>query len=482
MANKIEENYNLLQKEINDITKNIHKVQNKNHKTMSTIVEKLKYIEKDIKPLEENGLSNDNLFLFTKMNQTEFIQNNGKNIQNLKINNYLRTYNNNISSRFWHRTYKNNNYKKYQPVIQLYKNYKINSKSNINFNSPPNKKYNNTIDNCITIAKDKFFINKARSNIKEEKDFNNVFYKDSFCIGKKYNNYNKFGKRYSKTIDFNINNNKTIQTDSNAYQKKIKFQEMINFNNNIKNNLNIHPKNKFREYFWNNECDKFNDSMNKTEKDKIKNNIFFGKNNQSMKNIKKIKMNSFKQKSDSSFTKISKKSKSNGLTSMNLKNRNIKTYNKINDLNFNYAYNKNIDKITQLLNCNNYEECLNKINEISEQKKFVNKILKIYNKYNQEVEKGDTDYENILLWINYLIYSKQRNKNDDKYEIFCKQLMKENNINNFSFFQNFTRNIINEKKNENNFLEDIKKILSVEDCFIKENNNNFIKKKDDQYN
>jgi hypothetical protein len=135
-----------------------------------------------------------------------------------------------------------------------------------------------------------------------------------------------------------------------------------------------------------------------------------------------------------------------------------------------------------LLNCNNYDDCLNKINEFSEQKKFVNKILKIYNKYNQEVEKGDTVYENILLWINYLIYSKQRNKNDDKYEYFCKQLMKENNINNFSFFQNFTRNIINEKKNENNFLEDIKKILSVEDCFIKENNNNFIKKKDEQYN
>ena len=180
MANKLEENYNLLQKEINDITKNIHKVQNKNHITMSTIVEKLKYIEKDIKPFEENGLSNDNLFLFTKMNQTEFIQNNSKNLQNAKINNYLRTYNNNISSRFKHRTYKN-----YQPVIQLYKNYKINSKSNINFNSPPSKKYNNTIDNCITITKDKFFINKARSNIKEEKD---LFFKDSFCVGKKYNN------------------------------------------------------------------------------------------------------------------------------------------------------------------------------------------------------------------------------------------------------------------------------------------------------
>ena len=468
MSNKLEENYNLLQKEINDITKNIHKVQNKNHKTMSTIVKKLKYVERDFKPIEENGLSNDNLYLFTKMNHTDFIQSKDKNIQNLKLNNYLRTYNNNISSRFRHRRDTNNNYKKYQPVIHLYKNYKNNNKSNINFNSPPSKKYNNTIDNCITVEKDKFFVNRTKSNINKENNINNLFFKESFYIGKKHNNNYKYDNRCSKTIDFNINNNKTIQTDSNAYQKAIQLQRIINFNQNLRNNLSIHSKNKYRQYYWNNECDKFNDSLNNKEKDKIKNNIFFGKFNQNMKNLNKKKINLFKEKSNSYYTKISK---SNDLTNIHLKSKNNKTCNKIKDLNFNNGFNKNIDKISQLLNCTECDDFLNKINEFSEQKQFVNKILKIYNKYNDEAEKVDTNYENILLWINYLIYSKQRNKNDGKYEFFCKQLMKENNIKNFSFFKNFTRNIIKEKKNENNFLEDIKKILSVEDCFIRENKN-----------
>ena len=60
------------------------------------------------------------------------------------------------------------------------------------------------------------------------------------------------------------------------------------------------------------------------------------------------------------------------------------------------------------------------------------------------------------------MYTKQKNTND-KYKKFCKELMKENNITDFSFFQKFARSIINEKKNANNFLEDIKKILLVDE-------------------
>ena len=129
---------------------------------------------------------------------------------------------------------------------------------------------------------------------------------------------------------------------------------------------------------------------------------------------------------------------------------------------------QNIETIKSILNSENYEQCIRKIKHISEQNEFLDKIINIYNQFNEDKIEGD-NYENILLWINYLIYSKQKNKND-KYEIFCKKLMKENNITNFKIFQSFTRNLINEKKSANLFLEDIKKILSVENCIIKEKN------------
>ena len=500
MRNKLEENYNLLQRKIYDITKNIHKVQNKNHKTMSTIVEKLKYIEKDEKPsLEESGLSNDNIFLMTNMNKTEYAPRTENNIQNLKLNNYLRTCTNNISSRF-KKKINNNNYKKYQPVIHLYKNYKNDNKSNINFNSPPNKKYNNTIDNCNTVAKDKFFLNKTKSIINKENDFNKLFFKDSFDIGQKQNKYDDYGNNYknkcSKTIDFKTNRNKTIQNDINFSQNKLNLNQKINFNKNTKHNLRVHSKNKYREYYWSNEFEKLNDSINNNAKDRNKNNIFFGDYERNMKKLHKNKINSFKEKSDIYYKKNSYISKSNCFIGYNRKNRINKTYNKINDLNLNFNYSNNlyIEKIkkykdtknnpylnldkVQKYNYTNNHEYSKMINDFSEQKKFVNKMMKIYNKYNPE-NKKESNYQNILLWINKLIHSKQKNKNDDKYEFFCKQLMKENNIKNFSIFKNFARNIFNEKKNENNFFEDIKKILSVEDNFFKENISHNIKRKNE---
>ena len=76
-------------------------------------------------------------------------------------------------------------------------------------------------------------------------------------------------------------------------------------------------------------------------------------------------------------------------------------------------------------------------------------MIKIYNKYNG-IKKGSDnyDYKKIILWINDLINKKQiTNIKSNKYENFCKQLMKEN---------------INEEKNINFFIKDIKNILFKE--------------------
>ena len=91
-------------------------------------------------------------------------------------------------------------------------------------------------------------------------------------------------------------------------------------------------------------------------------------------------------------------------------------------------------------------------------------MIKIYNKYNG-IKKGSDnyDYKKIILWINDLINKKEiKDIKSNKYENFCKQLMKENNINDFSSFQSFAKNNINEEKNINFFIKDIKNILFKE--------------------
>ena len=282
MTKNLEDNFNILKKEIYDITKNIHKVRKKNHKTMSHIVQKIKYISKDLKPIEDSIESSDNLLNNNNING-EYTLNKEKN-KIINYNNYLRTYNNNKS-------HIKTNYKKYQPIIYLYKNYKKDAKNIINFNSPPNsnKHYNNTIDNCITLGKDKFFFGRAKSNTNDDNN-NKLFFKDSFDIRKKHDKKeSSYNKKESKTIDIKPNFNKIIQTETNSKCKKnVNMREIINFNNNKKNNIKTHLKSKLREYYWKNECEKLNESIN--NKDKIKHNIFFGNiHNKSMKHLYKKK-------------------------------------------------------------------------------------------------------------------------------------------------------------------------------------------------
>ena len=128
MKKNFDENFNILQKEICDITKNIDKVQKKNHQTMSKIVQKLKFINKETMPNEENT-NNSSLI---KINNTEYIQ--CKSAKNLKLNNYLSTYNN---KNIYSKEVTDGNYKKHQPAIQIYKNY-MNKVTDLNYNAQAN--------------------------------------------------------------------------------------------------------------------------------------------------------------------------------------------------------------------------------------------------------------------------------------------------------------------------------------------------------
>ena len=513
MKKNFDENFNILQKEICDITKNIDKVQKKNHQTMSKIVQKLKFINKETMPNEENT-NNSSLI---KINNTEYIQ--CKSAKNLKLNNYLSTYNN---KNIYSKEVTDGNYKKHQPAIQIYKNYmnKLNElNNNTQANNCPNKTFNNSTDNSnsISIVKERIKFNKDKynnlsKNMNMETAKNHLFIKDYF-ITEKINekqifNYNNKG---INTLDLlAIPNNIKIKITKPKANNKFNNREKISFNKNIKYNLDL-------GYHWNKEAE--NDKDTNQEKNKFEYNIFSSRlGHKSTNNIYKTKINSFNKQSNNYYKKItlkehpslniykngiyeknkvsrinncsekikrnlSYKKKSNNNYNDNKKKRSSNNFNSLDveklrkiDINKSKNFNKleqydmkSISKIKKILNCKNYEECLKKINKLSEQKSFIKKIFSLYQKCGGSEQTGD-NYQNCLIWINNLIRKERQLKNNNKYEDFCKKIMKENNIKNFSVFQLFVQNAFNEKKNENNFLEDIKRILSVEDCILTERN------------
>ena len=513
MKKNFDENFNILQKEICDITKNIDKVQKKNHQTMSKIVQKLKFINKETMPNEENT-NNSSLI---KINNTEYIQ--CKSAKNLKLNNYLSTYNN---KNIYSKEVTDGNYKKHQPAIQIYKNYmnKLNElNNNTQANNCPNKTFNNSTDNSnsISIVKEKIKFNKDKcnnisKNMNMETAKNNFFIKDYFITDKinekQTFNYNNKG---INTLDLlSIPNNIKIKITKPKANNKFNNREKISFNKNIKYNLDL-------GYHWNKEAE--NDKGTNQEKNKFEYNMFSSRlGHKSTNNIYKTKINSFNKQSNNYYKKItlkehpslniykngiyeknkvsrinncsekikrnlSYKKKSNNNYNDNKKKRSSNNFNSLDveklrkiDINKSKNFNKleqydmkSISKIKKILNCKNYEECLKKINKLSEQKSFIKKIFSLYQKCGGSEQTGD-NYQNCLIWINNLIRKERQLKNNNKYEDFCKKIMKENNIKNFSVFQLFVQNAFNEKKNENNFLEDIKRILSVEDCILTERN------------
>ena len=513
MKKNFDENFNILQKEICDITKNIDKVQKKNHQTMSKIVQKLKFINKETMPNEENT-NNSSLI---KINNTEYIQ--CKSAKNLKLNNYLSTYNN---KNIYSKEVTDGNYKKHQPAIQIYKNYmnKLNElNNNTQANNCPNKTFNNSTDNSnsISIVKEKIKFNKDKcnnisKNMNMETAKNNFFIKDYFITDKinEKQTFNYNNKGINSLDLLSIPNNIKIKITKPKANNKFNNREKISFNKNIKYNLDL-------GYHWNKEAD--NDKDTNQEKNKFEYNMFSSRlGHKSTNNIYKTKINSFNKQSNNYYKKItlkehpslniykngiyeknkvsrinncsekikrnlSYKKKSNNNYNDNKKKRCSNNFNSLDveklrkiDINKSKNFNKleqydmkSISKIKKILNCKNYEECLKKINKLSEQKSFIKKIFSLYQKCGGSEQTGD-NYQNCLIWINNLIRKERQLKNNNKYEDFCKKIMKENNIKNFSVFQLFVQNAFNEKKNENNFLEDIKRILSVEDCILTERN------------
>jgi len=337
----------------------------------------------------------------------------------------------------------NNNFnliknKTYNPLSKLVKEVKniphkekSNLKSKLLFSNDNNKNIKEIYNNFkksrpnIFLFSDYIKANKKsaiKHNLKlHNKTINNctIINREPLLNNKKILNINKYNYSSSKnknnnTIDFNTNNNNNL-TKNNSYRninkKKLNLNAHLNFNINYKKLL-------YKGYY-----------INKKNKEKRSDNNLYNNKIKDMKDIKDILYFNY---SNSAINHLNK-------TLLN----NHKNY-----------FRKSTKKD------NKYYK--NKI-FFKNQKEFMDEINKIYNKYNDGKQENN-DYDKIILWINELINDKTNNK----YEKFCKQIMKENNISDFSGFKNFCINNINEQNNANFFIKDMKKIL------FKNNYNNIL--------
>ena len=130
----------------------------------------------------------------------------------------------------------------------------------------------------------------------------------------------------------------------------------------------------------------------------------------------------------------------------------------------NNVRNNKIENMKNNLKNNNNETYINKFGTVDQCFSFIEKIQNIYNKNNNNsdnINRGDLN--NILKWVIHLTH-------ENKYEKFCLDIMKENNIKNFNDFKIKIYDLMDSHKKENCFLNDIKKIL------CSDNDNEYTKK------
>ena len=267
---------------------------------------------------------------------------------------------------------------------------------------------------------------------------------------------NKFVIQNSQIIDPNNyksgnydNENQSVKTEAN---KSLKYNNINKINKTKK--YSAHAR-KFKNYY--------------DEKSyKIINNNNFDYNSKLMLNsdLNKTKQNKLIcNTTRTSYNVVGKEY--NDIPKTYFNKRNNSTFNNKNGNNCPVKNNINYDKIKKIekiLNCNDIDSCLNKVEKYEKCYSFVEKIKNIYNNGNKNND--EVDLNKILYWVNDL--GKQ-----NKYECFCLNIMKKYNIQNFNEFQKIICGLMRHFEKEGYFLKDVKKLLFVENS----DDINYIKKK-----
>lgn len=488
MADNLGNSVIKLQKEIIDITKNINSVRIKTHKSMSSILNNLKSFPKD-KPINQKYIS----LSINNKNSKKFKQE-----ENYLFINNDEDYKRNNNSNFYQPKIKVNNLQKRNKGIGLNK-FENQYNNNIKIEKP--YKHNLILDNFnikkIVKKPIQYEEKKSRNYKFDRNDLDGDFYtfnerktyqdSDSKKSISKHNslkyiykgrNYpNKYNYTYDGKNNIYIGNTYFKNNDTNYYYKsELDNGNYINRLLNKKIDINIKPnirsRNKNENFFKYKESEtqkngeeliEYEDILYDKNKNTIYNDIFPKYNNRNHNKINNsfsINKNNIISPSFKTIFNHSKKNKN--MFRKKASTKATSKENKFNKLNDIYPYNtiniEEIDKINniyKLLNANNYRDCVFKINKLLSYEDFIHKIKNFYFQYN-DINK-DFELKDILFWLSFHFNDEDK---INKYEDFCREIMKNFSIPDFENFKIFFNKLVYKDKNSKDFVKGMKDLFN----------------------
>ena len=321
--------------------------------------------------------------------------------------------------------------------------YMENEKSDKNFLNFSNKKSinQNTKMNNINMYINNSRINK--SNLQSHLKSNHVSMINLKKSVKKINN-NQFFNRNNRISNKKYKENKKASKDiSTNYTMDNSSKEKNYFINDFEKyrNVSLNNKNSFNKTYKSNfPSENFNINIEKINKRKINNT----NRNSPIKYIK-YRNDEISKNNDNIFT--TKKSKVILRNKSTRKNNYSNTYN---CFNINQKKEYELVDILNLLEAKNINDCIPKIKKLLVYKNLIHHIKNIYLEKNNQNKQKEIKIKDILFWSC---------SNKNKYEEFCKEIMRENNIKDFDNFKSYLTELIKFKKLDNNLLKGINRIF-----------------------
>ena len=322
---------------------------------------------------------------------------------------------------------------------------------------------------------------KYMENEKSDKNFLNFSNKKSINQNKKMNNINMYinNSRINKrNLQSHLKSNHVSMINLKKSVKKINNNQFFNRNNRISNkksyenkkaskdistNYTMDNSSKEKNYFIN-DFEKYRNvslnnknSFNKTYKPNFPSENF----NINIEKINKRKINNTNRNSPIKYIKyrndeISKNNdnifttKKSKIILRNKSTRKNNYSNTYNCFNINPKKEYELVDILNLLEAKNINDCIPKIKKLLVYKNLIHHIKNIYLEKNNQNKQKEIKIKDILFWSC---------SNKNKYEEFCKEIMHENNINDFDNFKSYLTELIKFKKLDNNLLKGINRIF-----------------------
>ena len=444
-----------LQKEMIDITNNLKKFRNKNHKTISLLINNLNILSNEI-------INHQLLYDDSNTNISNKQCNYDDQKSSIEIKNEEQKYN-----------------QSHSPIKNKVKNRNKNNslfsvKNKNNFNTVFN---NNSYSSRYSSHKKNDYM--AHTSRRKKFKIDNNKYNDNYFND--FFNNELIENKNNQTLNIFNHRNKKLHKN-NSLNPKI-FNKKENGNNYIINNLILENENK---HLKTDNKKKKNNTLTNLLLNNKKDFIYFSKNKQNYidRNNKSNKINKFQAcyftNRNRNNNILQEDRKMSTLQQMNIiknlkdnnedihenyKNNSYSSLNNINtnieNENYSNGESKEIIEINNLLTSlklKNINDLKQKLKEYRTTDIFTNKVISLFYKFNTNISKDEIDLNDVLNWISNLAKIKREN---EEYKLYCKNLMKENNISNFKEFKSFIDKILNKNIQNNNFIGGVKKILST---------------------